>query len=685
MSVHRHTHLSDTPPCLSHAPACGVEVLVLSRDGALASDVESALAGACVIQHAREAAVAIDVLAESQAGVLVTDAPGDGAAFQILARRLGQQFPHLVIVGVGDHATAVSLIDLFNARLVDRILLKPLSVDQVRQQVLSAMRQHLQSRGVDGNVPAALVEPPDWEQDQTEPQLDEGYAESQPDVSAAIPLSRASLALPALWRAMPWPAAKGASRRPFLIGGDTARALIATLALALVLGGSEETGRRGLPGAHSAPAVTAAPAASTSEVQRALAVASLALRQGRYVPPAEDNALDQYLAVLEIDPNHSQANVGLDTVVGVLLQQAQTALSENAIEDALARHRLARGLRPRHPAIPYVDAEFADYGRSLISDMRPALARGDLAGAGQQLDLAERFLPPGSPDVAVARARLAERRDRLAIDDRLALVFERMEANNLTIPENDSARFHLLALRADYPEDEKIIGALDRLVDKLLERTDEAILNGSFAAAASLLNKADELGAPSAALIPRREALAGITRQKAAAEALSIAEAALTEASLREELAIAEAALEVEALLAAPAGKPEDAEPLTAVSREPVQVASTTQIDIGSAAGAGAAVDAGSVEISELEILRMVEPEYPRRAWVRDIDGWIDLEFIVTGMGRTRSIEVTDARARGWFEQAAINAVEQWQFRPELENGQPVERRARVRLQFKKD
>ncbi|MBA3563443.1 MAG: energy transducer TonB [Gammaproteobacteria bacterium] len=84
-------------------------------------------------------------------------------------------------------------------------------------------------------------------------------------------------------------------------------------------------------------------------------------------------------------------------------------------------------------------------------------------------------------------------------------------------------------------------------------------------------------------------------------------------------------------------------------------------------------------------MLRMVEPEYPRRAWVRDIDGWIDLEFTVTEIGQTRAIEVTGAKSRGWFDRAAIEAVEQWQFRPELKNGQPIEHRAKVRLQFTRE
>jgi protein TonB len=438
-----------------------------------------------------------------------------------------------------------------------------------------------------------------------------------------------------------------------------------------------------VPGARTVPSAEAVK--SSSEVQRALAAASRALQEGRYVPPAENNALAHYLTVLEIEPDHAQAVAGLDTLAGLLLQQAQQALAGNDFEGALAGRRLAWDLRPQHPAMAFVDAEFADYGKALISDMSLALASGDLARAGEQIERAARFLPPDSPEVSAARARLAERRDRLAIDDRLAMAYERMAANNLTVPENDSAEFHLLALRTEYPNDEKVVSGLERLVDTILERSDEAILNDNFPAAATLLDKAAELGAPPQALTGRRAALETGARQKAAGEALLIAEAALTEASLQEELALAGAALKVEAVLAASESKAGEPELLTAVDEEPLQLASTTQIVVGPQSGAGAVIDSGSAELSELEILRMVEPAYPRRAWVRDIDGWIDVEFTVTAEGRTSAIEVTGARARGWFEQAAIDAVEQWEFRPSLENGRSVERRAKVRLQFKKD
>lgn len=652
MSVHLVTGFSDNSRPQSNALACDAEVLILSRDGELISDVETALEGAHPVQHARRTALAIDMLTERNVGVLVTDAANERAAFQVLARRLERQFPHLVIVGVGDRDEAVSLIELFNDGLVDRILLKPLSVDQVRQQVQSALRQHL--RGADGNheVPIAPEDPPDWDEDNTEPQSDIWLvgsrpdvlpseprsdillAEPRPDVSLAQTQAGVSLAksLPAVWIAPSLPVANRASRKPLLIGG-VAAALVAAFALALMLQGSELTGWRDRVDGSTSPATRAAASAqSPSDVQRALATASAALRESRYISPAQDNALDHYLGVLEIEPEHSQAMAGLDTITGVLLQQAQTALSKNDPEDALAARRLARDLRPDHPAMRFVNAAFADHGKSLIASTDLAFEPDDLSRASAQLDLAARFLPPGSADLAVARARLVERRSQLAIDDRLALANERMEASNLTVSENDSAEFHLLALRADYPEDEKVASGLERLADMLLKRSDAAILGEDFAAAARWLNKADELGAREEALTARREALANVARQTAAAEAVLNEEAALTEAALQEELALAAAALQEELALseaglneaasfAGPESETVVAGTLETGDREPVLVASTTQMVTNPEAGAGVEVDTGSVEIRARDAAhggaRVSAPRLgPRHRWL---------------------------------------------------------------------
>lgn len=64
------------------------------------------------------------------------------------------------------------------------------------------------------------------------------------------------------------------------------------------------------------------------------------------------------------------------------------------------------------------------------------------------------------------------------------------------------------------------------------------------------------------------------------------------------------------------------------------------------------------------KLLRVVKPDYPRSARVRNIEGWVDLSLSVTPAG-----EVGDARVLRWegsrsFERAALAAVREWRYEP---------------------
>jgi protein TonB len=437
------------------------------------------------------------------------------------------------------------------------------------------------------------------------------------------------------------------------------------------------------------PAEPAAAEPGLTEVDRLLDAASGALQQQRYIDPVEDNALDHYLAVLELEPENPEAAAGLDTIAGVLLERAQTSLGEGRPDDALMVYGIAQEIRPAHPDMPLVEAVFMDHGRQLIAHMNLAVAADDWTRAREHLDLAAYFLPPDSTEIAEARALLAERLDRFAIAERVALADERITANSLTVPENDSAKFHLLALEAEHPEDAQVDAGLERLAAVMLERADSALLEENFEGAERWLAEVGQLGVAAEALAERREALlAAQTPPAAEVEPEPVPAGEATVAGLNGEPAGAPGAATDEGDAAADAdtapGAADYLDPEEPTA-EPVQVASTASAGADTAAGAGARLDEEPVAISELEIVRMVEPEYPRRAWARDIKGWVDLEFIVTETGLTRAIEVTDAQHRGWFDRAAVDAVEQWRFAPEQHDGQTVERRAKVRLQFARD
>jgi TonB family protein len=80
-----------------------------------------------------------------------------------------------------------------------------------------------------------------------------------------------------------------------------------------------------------------------------------------------------------------------------------------------------------------------------------------------------------------------------------------------------------------------------------------------------------------------------------------------------------------------------------------------------------------------------VPPEYPREAWRRGQEGWVDIELTVNPGGRVTDAKVVASQPRGLFERAALRAVRQWEFEPvraEVETSADV--RGVFRVEFRR-
>jgi protein TonB len=64
-----------------------------------------------------------------------------------------------------------------------------------------------------------------------------------------------------------------------------------------------------------------------------------------------------------------------------------------------------------------------------------------------------------------------------------------------------------------------------------------------------------------------------------------------------------------------------------------------------------------------------VNPEYPEVAVIAQIEGTVVLEALVNTSGRVERVQVL--RANPLLKNAAIAAVEQWQYEPLILNGLP--------------
>lgn len=100
-----------------------------------------------------------------------------------------------------------------------------------------------------------------------------------------------------------------------------------------------------------------------------------------------------------------------------------------------------------------------------------------------------------------------------------------------------------------------------------------------------------------------------------------------------------------------------------------------------------AAVDTASVRRT-LPAVRpgtVSQPEYPRDALRRGVEGYVTLEFTVSDGGRVMDVAIIEAEPTGVFEDAVREAVRAWRFQPATEGGQPVPQRVRHRFDFNLD
>lgn len=83
----------------------------------------------------------------------------------------------------------------------------------------------------------------------------------------------------------------------------------------------------------------------------------------------------------------------------------------------------------------------------------------------------------------------------------------------------------------------------------------------------------------------------------------------------------------------------------------------------------GLALDSGD---GEYVPITKVQAVYPRRAMQRGIQGYVIVEFTVNQTGAVINPLVVEASPEGIFEQAALDAVVKFKYKPRVINGEPT-------------
>ncbi len=87
--------------------------------------------------------------------------------------------------------------------------------------------------------------------------------------------------------------------------------------------------------------------------------------------------------------------------------------------------------------------------------------------------------------------------------------------------------------------------------------------------------------------------------------------------------------------------------------------------------------------LSDLDFAEYVPPEYPARARQRQLEGWVDVEFLVDVTGNITDVEILDAQRLQYFRDAAVEAIRSWQVNPKVVRGRTISQRVRTRIEFR--
>jgi TonB family protein len=91
------------------------------------------------------------------------------------------------------------------------------------------------------------------------------------------------------------------------------------------------------------------------------------------------------------------------------------------------------------------------------------------------------------------------------------------------------------------------------------------------------------------------------------------------------------------------------------------------------------------VNAGSLVLAHYTPPTFPVSAREAGLSGWVDVQFVVKSDGLVSDVIITGAEPVGIFEQAAVDAVRRWRYKPAQRDGHAVDQRARLRMKFALD
>ncbi len=653
--------LSGPPHENSQTRAGGL--LVLSRDEALVRTLKTLGSEHDVFSVGAESDFAAHLLGQST-GVAILDASAVASPIERLAERLRAQFPELVLIVAGSVEDQSALATQITNGTVYRFLHKPVSEQRVRLFVEAAWRRHT-----------------------------EEHASADGAASAAQP----------------------ARERP----GSTANMLVlsgAAVAAVALLGGWLLLHRSD---SHP-PQVSASNVADTAPVveprdavlEDQLMRAEKALASGALVSPPGANAADLYAQALRRNPQDSRAANGVEKVIDRLLSAAEAQLLAQHIDEAQKLTDQARAIKPDHVRVAFLLAQIGkERERATLAQARQAASSGNIEQAISVLDGASRD-GQRSTLVTEARQELEHKKLDERIHDYVSRANDRIRDGDLVEPAQDNAQFYIESARALAPNDAEVKQTQRQFFDRLVSEARKALLAGNAEQGEHWIQVASDAGV-------NEDDIEALTQEAArvrtTAKADALAQLGLLFNQRLAQGKVLEPATDSAKFYLAQLEQSAPTHPSTQTAHQAFAARTLDEakaaarredyagaqrwlteahdagVDAASIAGVNndikAAQDAAkrALELAtpaDLEITHYVPPAFPASARKLALSGWVDVEFMVLPDGSVSDLTVVGAVPAGQFEQSALDAVRKWKYRPILRDGQPITRRARVRVRF---
>jgi TonB family protein len=467
---------------------------------------------------------------------------------------------------------------------------------------------------------------------------------------------------------------------------------------------------------HAAQPSGKAAAGADEKVDLLVEKADQAMRDRHFIDPADGSALTLYRSALLSDPNNGEARQGLQRLAEILFARVQSALDERKFDVALQSLETARSINPGDSRLSAFDDRIA----SLRAEFGPAQILAAINA--QNFDRAAQLIDEAARSKSLSNAKLAQLRDELRRRHEefenanfVKLIDTRLQQDKLTEPRNDSAAYYLLQARAAGASAAALQPKSQEIYRRLTQAAHAAIDQRRFADADRLLADLHGYGVPAATIANLQRDLGAARNAQAAAvpeqpQYLDLAQSRLAQGKVTEPdndsalyyvnqlrtadpknaalpriSAAVQGQIQDQARAALDAAQPAKAEALLQTAGSLGTNAELTSLNQRLAQLKQAAAAAGPLEMTEASLTRLkpIELDYPTEALRKNVEGWVELSYVVSAEGKVTTVKVLNSSPAGVFDTAAAKALGRVRYKPVMQGGKATAVSTKLRIAFR--